>query len=66
MPKNHFHENLKHYRKINFMSQKQLADKLNVARQTISNYENKTRNCDIDMLIDIADALGISVDELVR
>lgn len=48
------------------MSQEQLAKKLNITHQTISNYENRTRICDIDMLINIADVFGITVDELVR
>lgn len=66
MQKNHFSQNLKHYRKINFMSQEQLAEKLHVTHQTISNYENRARICDIDMLINIADVFEITVDELVR
>lgn len=48
------------------MSQEQLAEKLHVTHQTISNYENRARICDIDMLINIADVFEITVDELVR
>lgn len=66
MPKNNFSKNLKYYRKKNYMSQKQLAEKLHITRQSISNYESRARICDLDMLIDIADIFGISVDELIR
>lgn len=65
MPKNNFPKNLKYLRIKNMIYQKQLAEKLHITRQTISNYERSERICDLDMLIDIADVFGISVDELV-
>lgn len=48
------------------MTQSDLAHKLNVTRQTISNYETYVRTCDLDMLIQIADIFKISLDELIR
>lgn len=66
MPKNHFSQNLKKYRKLNHLTQQQLAEKLNVSHQTISFYEKGERECSINCLIKIADIFDISVDELVR
>lgn len=66
MKKNHFSQNLKHYRKLNHLTQEQLAEKLGMSHQMISYYEKGQRECTIDCLIEIADIFGISVDELVR
>lgn len=43
-------------------TQQQLADKLNVNRTTISNYESGNRTPRLNELIAIADAFGVSVD----
>mgnify|MGYP000920150742 CR=1 FL=1 len=61
-----FSENLKKYRKEKSMSQKALAEKLYMSKQAISKYECGTNECLFDTLIDIADLLEISVDELLR
>lgn len=61
-----FSENLKKYRKEKSMSQKVLAEKLYMSKQAISKYECGTNECLFDTLIDIADLLEISVDELLR
>ena len=64
--KNQFSNNLKYYRRLHNMTQSDLAHKLNVTRQTISNYETYARTCDLDMLIQIADIFKISLDDLIR
>lgn len=64
--KNQFSKNLRHYRHLHNMTQNDLARKLNVTHQTISNYENYARICDLDMLIQIADIFEISLDDLIR
>ncbi len=43
-------------------TQQQLADKLNINRTTISNYESGNRTPRLNELIAIAEAFGVSVD----
>lgn len=47
------------------MSQESLAEKLHVSRQTVSNYENGKSYPDIDMLVNIAEALNIEIQILI-
>lgn len=47
------------------MKQAELAKKMGVARQTISNYENAERGVNIDFLAQIADFFNVSVDYLM-
>ncbi len=58
-------ENLKTLRKQKGMSQKILAQQLNVVRQTISKWEKGLSVPDADMLIRIADLFDTSVSELL-
>lgn len=58
-------ENLAKIRKEHGMTQEALAVKLNVVRQTVSKWENGTAVPDADMLCRIADALGVTVSELL-
>lgn len=44
------------------LTQQQLADKLNINRSTISNYENGNREPRLNELTAIAEALGVSTD----
>lgn len=44
---------------------KELADKLKVARTTVSNWENGNRNPDLEMLKRIAKTLGSTTDYLL-
>lgn len=48
------------------MSQGDLAEKLNVSRQSVSKWENNNSTPDIEKLVLIADVFGITVDELVK
>lgn len=48
------------------ISQGQLADKLNVSRQSVSKWENGTAIPDLDRIIELAEILQVSLDELVR
>ncbi len=48
------------------MSQGDLAEQLNVSRQSVSKWENNNSTPDIEKLILIADVFGITVDELVK
>ena len=48
------------------MSQGDLAEKLNVSRQSVSKWENNNSTPDIEKLVLIANVFGITVDELVK
>lgn len=48
------------------LTQQQLADKLNFSNKTISKWESGSGSPDISNLPTLADALGVSVDELLR
>lgn len=60
-----FSENIKNYRKAKGLSQEELAIKLNVVRQTVSKWEKGLSVPDAEMLIKIADELGVSVSTLL-
>lgn len=55
---------IKHYRKINKLTQTELGKKLNVKKATVSHYENGIRTPDQDKLFELADVFGISIDDL--
>ena len=61
----YFSEKLYELRKEKGFSQEELAEKLNVARQTISKWENGTTNPDTNNLIELSKIFEISIDELV-
>ena len=48
------------------MTQQQLADKLNVTFQSVSKWESGTAYPSTEILCDLATALGVSVDEILR
>lgn len=48
------------------MSQTQLSEKVGVKRETISRYISGEKTPSSDTLIKIADALGVTVDSLVK
>ena len=58
-------ELLKEYRKVNNLSQTDLANKLYVSKQAVSKWETKRGYPDINTLKDIALLLDCSIDELV-
>ena len=59
-------ENIRILREKRGITQKQLADLIGVAPSTVANYENDVRTPNIYALCDIADALDVSLDMLVR
>ncbi len=63
---NTFKENLRAYRRARSMTQEQLAEKTGLTHSWISHYENGRRLPSVLNLIKLADALNISIDELVR
>lgn len=62
---NKFSEQLNGLRIENNLSRIQLAEKLNVSVRLISYWEKGQRECDFDMLINIADLFSVSVDFLL-
>lgn len=61
-----FGEKLKKLRKSRNLNQVQLAEKLNVTKQTISNWENNNILPSIDMLIKISHYFSVSTDYLLE
>ena len=53
-------------RKQNDLSQEELADKLNVSRQTISKWELGESNPDSDKIVPICELFDITTEELLR
>lgn len=64
--KNNFSKNLRYLRIQQNMTQTDLGYILNVTHQTISNYENNSRLCDLDTLIRISEYFNVSIDELLK
>ena len=61
-----FQKNLILYRKAADLTQKELAEKLNVSPTTLAGYENAGKEPKISTLIKIADFFGVSTDDLIR
>ena len=57
--------NIKNFRRAKKITQEELAEKLNVTRQCVSNWENNKTQPDIETLHNIAAALEISIDEII-
>ena len=58
-------KNLKKYRIKNKLTQDQLAARLNVTRQAVSNWENNKSYPDLDMVVRLAEALDTDVNNLL-
>lgn len=61
-----FKENLVSMRKMHGYSQDELADKIGVSRQTLSKYETGESLPDIEKCRLLANALDVSIDDLVN
>ena len=61
-----FNEKLVMLRKQNNLSQEQLAEQLNVARQTVSKSELGETTPEMDKLIKMSEIFKISLDELMK
>ncbi|MBQ7661717.1 MAG: helix-turn-helix domain-containing protein [Clostridia bacterium] len=58
-------ENIRTYRKANHMSQDELAEKLNVSRQSVSLWETGQTQPSIENIVTLAKIFGISTDQLL-
>lgn len=61
-----FGENIQFYRKRENMTQEQLAEKLEVSRQTISKYEAGTSYPEMEKVLQLCDLFSCSMDTLMR
>ena len=61
-----FGDRIKNLRISHNLSQVQLAEQLNVSKQTISNWENNNILPSIEMLINIAQYFSVSTDFLLE
>lgn len=57
-----FAEQLKTLRKINGLTQKELAEKLKIKQNSYSDWENGKSEPNIEMLVRIADYFDVSLD----
>lgn len=60
-----FGEQIKKIRKERNLTQQDMADKLNVSRQAVSNWENDKNLPDIEMLIIMSQVFHLTLDELI-
>ena len=58
-------KNIKNFRAEKGLTQEELAEKLAVTRQAVSNWETENTQPDIDTLQKIAQVLEVSVEEIV-
>lgn len=58
------YELIKHLRKLHNVTQKELAEKLNVARGTLANDEIRTRTLGFTTLVRICDVFNVSICEI--
>ena len=61
-----FNNKLYDLRKQKGFSQEELANRLNVSRQTVSKWEVGESTPDMEKLVAISDLFGVSLDELVK
>ena len=59
-----FHETLKQWRLKRKLRQQDMADKLNIKRNTYSGYETGSRSPSIDIIRKIADILAVDINTL--
>ena len=58
-------KNLKKFRKLSNLTQEQLAERMNLTRQAISNWENDKSQPDIQSIEKLSEVFGISVEEMI-
>ena len=55
---------IKHYRIEKGLSQEELAERVYVTRQTISNWENNKNLPDLELIISMSRLFSVSLDDL--
>lgn len=56
---------IKHFRKLNSLTQQELANKLIVSRERLAKWETNETSPDIESLIKISDLFDVTIDNLV-
>lgn len=64
--KNNIAQNITELRLLNDMTQLQLGEKLNYSDKTVSKWERGESTPDIEVLVELADLFGVTVDSLIR
>lgn len=59
-------ETIYKYRTLKNLSQGDLADMLDVSRQSVSKWENNSATPDLDKILKLCEIYGITIDELVK
>ena len=59
-------KNIKKYRKLNSMTQKQLGNLVGVSTAAVSNWETGSNSIDIDSLFKVCKALNVSISEITE
>ena len=65
MVQHYFGHRIRGYRKARGLSQSDLAARLGKSTSTISSYETDAKSIPVDSLIPLAEAFGITIDELI-
>lgn len=60
-----FHEKLYDLRKSSGLTQEEMAERLEVSRQTISNWETGSASPSLDKALELSELFSVSLDELV-
>ena len=58
-------ERIQYYRTRNKLTQQQMADGVGLTREYVSKIENAAENVSLDTLVDIANRLEVSMDDLL-
>lgn len=61
-----YNERIAFYRKKNMLTQEELAEKINVSRQTVTKWEKGTISPSLEYLIDLSNIFGITIDSLIK
>jgi putative transcriptional regulator len=59
-----FNSNLKKYRQLNELTQQELANKVNVRRETVARLENAKYNPSLELAVRISKVLDTPIEEL--
>lgn len=59
-------DKLQQLRKQNGLSQEELADKIGIARQTVSKWENGQAVPELNMLLSLSSLYGVTIDSMVK
>ena len=58
-------DRIKHFREEKNVTQEVLSEKVGLSRENINRYENGSKHPGLETVVNIANAIGISVDDLL-